>query len=272
MTTQQHQKKIPLILLTRFSVRIEKFMNRVGIFNEDIRSKWLEHRINIFKSITLPSLISQSHRPDRWFLLCSEGDKKTITHHIKELEDWIVPLFLNDSKSPGRQADDYINHYLETEESAIISRIDSDDALTTDYYERILNTVTSKSVTANELVLMNRYGARWDGHNIQDIDFPNNPFVTIYFKDWRKRKISPLMNHVDILNHNHCFVDTNNTPSWLQVVHGANAANQFGNKHKNIHPIDIQRIISEFNISPHSLSAINEMRIFSENHIKPLHP
>jgi hypothetical protein len=248
----------PLVLLTRFSVRSAKFMRAAGIDGEPDRQRWFEHRAALFRAITLPSVQAQTCQPDRWLLLFSAGDEGLVARHIGALPGWVVPVFLSPGTTVAAQLNPLILSALDGRRSLLISRLDSDDALRPDFFERIAKAVPADS---DDRFFLYRHGCRWDGERVQQVDYPNNPFLTAYVRDWPSKRTNPLeINHATVLSHPHSFVYAPAGAAWLQVLHGANASNEFLPAHGPATPAPSAPLLSAYRMLPAALAAIHAMR------------
>lgn len=252
---------LPLVLLTRFSVRSTRFMEAAGIASERERERWFEQRARLFKAVTWPSLRAQRLRPDRWVLLFSAGDEALVERCLGTLDDWMQPLYLQPGLTVLGQIEAAVLDALAGRRSLLLSRMDNDDALAPDFFERIGGAAAEVEPGADELMLLARRGCRWDGAQIQQVDYPNNPFITLRARDWPARRTNPLqMNHVEVLRHPHRFVDTADGPSWLQVLHGGNASNAFKDVHGPLAPAEPAEVVARFHLLPSALEAIAAMK------------
>ncbi len=248
----------PLVLLTRFSVRSVKFMQAVGINDEPDRQRWFEHRAALFRAITLPSMQGQTFKPDRWLLLFSAGDEALVSQHIGTLPNWILPVFLKAGISITAQMNNLVLATLGERRGLLISRLDSDDALRPDFFERIARALPADS---GDQFFLYRHGCRWDGERLQQVDYPNNPFLTAYVRDWPAQRTNPLeINHATVLKHPHTFVYAPAGAAWLQVLHGANASNEFLPAHGPAAAAASTPLLMAYQMLPAALPAIKAMR------------
>lgn len=250
--------RLPLVVLTRFSVRSEKFMQAVGISNEPERQRWFALRAALFKAITLPSVQSQTFRPTRWILLFSAGDEPLVTRHLDGMPNWVLPVFLVNGISITTQINLHIVDALAGQRKLLISRLDSDDALRPDFFERIEQAVPGAS---GDQFFLYRQGCRWDGERLQQVDYPNNPFLTAYVSNWQAHRTNPLeLNHSTVLSKQHSFVSSPQGAAWLQVLHGANASNGFLPAHGPAKMADSAPLLATFRMGADALRAIRSMQ------------
>jgi predicted O-methyltransferase YrrM len=239
---------ISIALLTRFSVRSSKFMKAAGIEDEAQRDNWFIERAKIFKSVTLPSIRNQVVRPDVWYLLFASGDEDLYEKNLQLEDEWIKPLFI---PAGAPHLSGFLHSKLARDipssNSLLLSRIDNDDALDGEYFD-LLRRTASQLELDGDLCLLFRDGYRWDGDSLQQLDYPNNPFITILSKNWRQNKPSPLaMNHSEVLEKKHEFVTPEpRRPMWLQTLNGSNASNRFWPNRGSIQTSNTQAVIEQF--------------------------
>jgi|GEM_PF-6007028 len=248
------------ILITRFSLRIDEFLNLARIGSEQGRDKWFGQRSRLFKTITYPSICAQQSRPDKWYLLMSEGDQRLFEQHVAVTEDWIVPLYFKGGDD--RALNDLLygailDDFRETAR-ILISRIDNDDALERSFIARLKQFALRLTEPEDRYVLF-RKGLRWDGEAGEELIYENGPFLTMFSTDWTATQPNPLLiKHTEVLNHPHVFVEMNE-PMWMQSIHGENLYNAFKNEAAR-HPVALFDICARYGIDPDAIEALRENR------------
>jgi hypothetical protein len=172
------------------------------------------------------------------------------------IDKWIIPVYIENIESINSVIDSIIKSIIGEHSEVLLSRIDSDDALCAEYYYNIFRVINKKDIKG-ESVLMYRYGYRWDGKNIQKINFANNPFVTIYNNIWSCGSLNPLkINHSKILDYKHYILCESVKPTWLQVLHGSNLLNGFRVNSEYTNRIDPRIVLDNYNVSENILDYI----------------
>jgi hypothetical protein len=198
-------------------MREPSFQKRVNILEEDRRNEWLKYRIELFNTITFPSLAQHDahvvlfmshgdewvfeslHRNDQFHVLYQDGDIKNISTR-----------FLKDTFH---------------KESLYILRLDSDDAIHKDFFDF--------EAQMNSYV-MQPWGIKWDGTRTSTFYYPNNPYVTTYTNTCMTPFFGP---HTSIMTKNPVVIERD--PMWLMNIHGGNIINHFNRKDIDFTPVDL---------------------------------
>lgn len=255
-----------VILLTRFSVRSEKFMRAAHIESESDRDHWFNIRSAIFKSATYPSIKAQKLIPKRWYLLLAAGDEELYKKYIDLKDDLIYPIYIEPGDSLSGKIGEHIQRDFKDKKDMFISRIDNDDALDENFFSTIVHSAYREKANEDTYFLY-RTGIRWDGSAGQILDYPNNPFITVYSPNWHNTKPNPLgLNHTTVLEHKHAFVNSHNNPMWLQTLHGTNASNDFLPKRGGIVKTDPVEICRQFHMD---LTTLDALEMAKSTSLKP---
>ena len=249
-----------IALLTRFSLRSQRFMKAAGIGDEADRTRWFALRAALFKSITLPSVRAQSLRPTMWYLFMADGDQPLFEQYIGMQDDWIRPIYLAAGASVGRYCQTLLAEEFDVQNELFVGRLDNDDAVHKDYFKLGVEASRRDAIHDDHYVIFT-LGCRWDGSKIQLLEYPNNPFLTVCSRQWLVQKPNPLgIDHTTVREHKHLFVESpDGRPMWMQTLHGANASNKFL-PDLNIEAADFERLRQEFSIRAESLDAIQANR------------
>ncbi|APZ55191.1 glycosyltransferase [Salipiger abyssi] len=208
-------------LVIRFSLRLKEEWLRKAYGDEENRYGWLEMRGRIFKETLYRSLLEQSVRPKRVFLLLDVRDEEFYHACLNDLDEMIEPIFSKNWNHYEQVADRISASGLT---NIAVSRCDSDDLVATDYFEKVnaaIRTATEKGESF-EYVVATR-GFISDGVNIQETYYSCSPFLTIFEKEWNGANVYGI-GHENVVKHSHIAVSD---ARWMQYIHGTNIANSF---------------------------------------------
>ncbi|MEQ1882906.1 MAG: glycosyltransferase [Burkholderiales bacterium] len=205
------------LLLTRFNVRIGEFRNpkatEVG---------WLTNRMNLFKEVTVTSILRQRVQPDRWFVFFDVETPETTRQQLAELTGKVPILSPIFCKRCGPET--YlrvVDEYLPASTDWIIStRIDNDDAL----HPNTLATVyESAEMGRREFINPTRGLVVANGKAYRKRDY-SSPFISL--SESRTEFATVWQGKHHQLNRHGSIRQIPSRDSWIQVIHGDNIANQ----------------------------------------------
>ena len=244
------------ILVTRYSLREQRIMKMARIKGEPMRVEWFRLRSLLFKEITLSSMLAQSLRPMRWYLLLAEGDQSLLEEHVPSLPEWVEPLYLRDGElvMPRLYAD--IVATFGWAKNLVISRLDNDDALHGDYFKTMSEEMDWGEVLSN-CYLIQEKGCRWDGYRIQTFNYRTSPFLTVVSRDWQETQPNPLVDHMKVLRYKHVVLrGIADEAMWMQSVHGLNASNVFRADFGSVTDVGVEYIRRKFSVSDGAVRAL----------------
>lgn len=204
-------------VVIRFSVRHADWAER-AYGDESNRAAWFAMRSKLFLKWTAPSLQSQSVAPRRVFVAMDPSDRELWSRHLA-LPPPFTPLYLE--RGIDREAFRLVRE--DGVGPAVVSRIDSDDAVAPDYLERINESVAGAWTgerPAAYVVACNGYVT--DLTSIETIYWNVSPFLSVFMEDVTEAKLVTL-NHTTVLDHSPIL---NTTALWMQIVHGSNLVNK----------------------------------------------
>ena len=200
-------------ILTRFNV--------VKLSKEAEKS-WLKHRFKIFSEYCYPSVRGQSCQNFKWLIFYGADTPEVFRRKVEKYSKGknIIPVYikgnelLNEAKRVISDCMGNDTQYL------ITTRIDTDDAISKDFIERIQNEFDNQK--CEFINFTNGYVLTKNGIYLDKQ--PSNPFITLIeeaegFKTvWceehnKLSRIGPIMQ-----------IESN--PAWLQVVHTTNLSNK----------------------------------------------
>lgn len=209
---------------------------------------WMDRRMNLFKTYTLPSFNNQSDTEFHLIILLDPNTPKKYLNELKNLEksyNFFNILYTLESK--GKQ---YENQLLELymkkrkNNSNIIlsSRCDNDDSIHTYYIETI------KQNIENFTVLSLAKGLYWDINSNIFLNsiFPTGPFLTT--QSTLDNFLNPRYdNHHDVVKNNKSKILTEGFPMWVQIIHGENLWNRLDRMPGTPCEVNIEELKEHFN-------------------------
>jgi hypothetical protein len=202
------------LLLTRFSVKI------AGGRCHD--RAWLDHRFELFERFCFPSVVAQSCQNFRWLAFFDAALPPDLrlrvagyTQQFPRFQPVYVPEFFTQkiaqrSISPLASDFDYL----------ITTRLDNDDGVATRFVEAVQSRFDQQTFEFINLP----HGFILNGKSVYSWSHPANPFISL-IEDSRNFQTVLCGCHADLGNLGH-VQQVEETPGWLQVVHGQNIANQ----------------------------------------------
>ena len=228
-------------VLTRFNSGI---YNPAGTFSKSNLGisvdEWMEQRIKLFFTFTLPSMMAQCNQNFIWLILI---DKKTPQKHWHILSEIKYPnINFVYKKWPFEQ-------FLQPVPFNIITtRIDNDDALHKDTINDIQNCYKEKNLQHNEFFIDMPHGFALDTVNgrLFPMMHPCSPFVT-FAEDFQECKTVLAWEHSRLPAEIHKEYIAGKT-YWLRVVHSQNLRNSMDdNRIHHDKPIGLG-VLSNFGI------------------------
>jgi len=118
-------------ILTRFNAGLYRRAAELPVSPQE----WMEHRLRLFTTLTLPSIMGQSCQEFTWHVLM---DKRTPERDIRTLENVGYPKMRLIYPAPGKLL--WLQDIPFGEYDLITSRIDNDDAFHRDTVQTIQET------------------------------------------------------------------------------------------------------------------------------------
>ena len=252
----------------------------IGIFDE----RWLDHRLKLFKAITLPSLISQCKDSEFYFGL--QVDKNIPEYYYDHLRRLISVIPNAEIRKLELHYDRKVDHQEQIErivnekhyDYIISTRIDDDDALTTGSFSAIMNTartLVDKGFVPSAIII--RHGLRfaplenrglWHDHD------SHSTGASVLIPVGSKTNIYSF-NHTKIPSYfkdkgwNVCYIEKDQA-AWLYTVHKYSDTDYESkvNKIKNHKDAVVpnQEDLQKFSVNEESLKEWIEL----ERSVKPL--
>ncbi len=204
------------VILTRFN------LPTVG-FEQIVRAKegWLKDRISLFERYCIPSVVAQNKQSFSWLIYFDsespEWLKKKVQGHVDD--KLYTPLFRT---SVGEE--DVLRDIREftgdVNERLITSNLDNDDAVATNFVERVQDAAPRHGRSA---IFLSR-GLIRTNTNLYLRRDKENAFCSV-ISDWSSPSTCWSDWHT-LLTKKMPSVHLYDEPAWLQVVHGLNVSNR----------------------------------------------
>ena len=208
------------IAVVRFSLRMKASWEVKAFEDESGRESWFKMRAAIFKSTLHSCLLNQTTAPIAVFILMDKLDRDLFNKYLNLQEPFYVPIY-----SEGSDGYDQVKakiHAFDVPNLAI-SRIDSDDYISNDYFSNINDLIAlniRKGVDFKYIIAARGY--RSDLKSIHQIFYNYGPFATIYLSTYGGENIYETT-HAKIIKQS-CLICVE--PMWIQLIHGTNVNNK----------------------------------------------
>lgn len=222
-------------VLVRFSLRLNPEWSLKAYGDESGREAWFSMRAQLFKDHLASSLLQQSCPVYRVLVFLDESDRELWDRYLA-LPIPFMPVFCH-----GNELNAKTREILSSgrQENIILSRIDSDDAVSYNYL-RCVNESVNEAVGAGDsrryVVASNGFIA--DARNIQTIHFSCSPFISLFVARYSGEVIYDF-NHMKVLDRDPII---NKTALWMQIIHGTNVDNRF--RRKSVFEPDDPRVMT----------------------------
>lgn len=219
----------------RFSIPFFVFEDDDGVvIDQEERNEWLKNRIDIFNSITYPSL--NQHQNIQVLIFMSEGDEWAC-ENMKSWNDKRFSHIFSNSLDIDNLFMSEVKKIVDPGEKVILMRLDSDDAIHKNFFDGV-----------DDKKFLNKYivqpkGIKWNGKQSVSTFNTKAQYTTVYTDTY----MSPFaFQHDRVLEYPHRVLNKH-SPMWLTYVHGGNVSNKFphdaGQKYREVNLMD-------FGISP----------------------
>ncbi|MBJ7336721.1 glycosyltransferase [Mycolicibacterium sp.] len=216
---EENLRRAQHLLLTKFNAPLaDSAGERPGLNRE-----WLDMRLDLFERWPLRSVRGQSRAADEWLIFV---DSDTAVDYLENLAEVIsgdaTIVGVSGPLTDDRIAAYVAAHLLDRGGLLITTRLDSDDALASDYVERIhavadsgwrgfVNPRTGFQLVGDSVL------KRWDSSGpfmsyLEDLQPGSLPRTVLSIEHYQAHLAGPVK-------------QLGGKPSWLQVVHGRNLAN-----------------------------------------------
>lgn len=214
--------------------------NNMGFQKERLTQPWIEHRLALFRDLTMRSLLRQVNQNFLVLLKYDPLSHDALQNALKALDLKLPKHF---RFVPVDQFDEAILEYIKGADELYIARTDSDDLLHRTYINRLHHYKHKPETWA----LINQHGYYWDkDNNVMAETFYAFPqfYVLIYSADeFSKGKRYVVRDHGHVIKFPHEKLPGRN---WVNIVHSTNSSPKKVPEPNRLHPKDIQRVLVDF--------------------------
>jgi hypothetical protein len=212
--------KITNYIAIRFSLIIPAWLEKA--YAGGTREEWFRSRCALFRRWTAASIDAQTVPPRGVLILMDIADRPLWDAYL-HLPAPYLPVFCELGDSDAAVAAAIHDREGDDARNVMLSRVDSDDALASNYLEE-LNRTARASVTRDrpKFYIVACNGLISDLSKTQTIYCNCCPFISIFVSDYRGEGIYDF-EHEKVLERQPVL---NLTAVWMQVLHGTNIANK----------------------------------------------
>ena len=190
--------KLTNYVLIRFSLRLKPEWAAKAYGDESNRDAWFGMRAKIFKEYLYQSLSEQTTPPYKVIVFMDEGDADLWAKHLN------LPPPFSPHYCSGNNLNENTRQILLSgpQDNIVLSRIDSDDAISRDYLESI-NASAMEAVKNgnNKKHIVAANGFITNLNEIQAIYYNCSPFISLYVRSYDGEVIYDIA-HETILSRN----------------------------------------------------------------------
>jgi hypothetical protein len=217
-------------LVTRFNVYKARFRDEL---TPSAYEQWCRRRVELFRAITLPSVMAQNSQRFRWLIVMDTETNQTLDDFIKSLEEIdnidVLRVDLRDQPAGAMQqaiAEHVMSKRLRKMTHVCTTRLDSDDAIHFGFVRSLRRAVYTGEVELSRKASVRvifPYVASWNGQDMRVGIYPRNHFANLVEPVGRRIKTIYAFNHLrkranDVLLHP-------KPPMALTSVHDTNVWN-----------------------------------------------
>ena len=198
--------------------------------------EWLEHRLKLFRSYCLPSVVGQSCQDFRWFICFDVRAPGEFVAKMRELtapsnnieiltlNEWYVPSHISPWKGLPPRKSEIIENIIARADGAgwvLTTRLDSDDGLHRDFVKRL-----SQAIDENKQQFLNfPNGIIFNKGKSYLYHHQSNAFISL-FEPLGGMKTVLCALHERVNEVGLPIRQLSPVPAFLQVVHGTNDSNK----------------------------------------------
>lgn len=195
-------------LITRFNVDIEGWPSP--------SEAWLRDRWSLFSRFCLPSVKSQTEANFRWLVLVGRSTPDWLMDLLSK-EERLEVVVLQRGWSPQNVAD--LVNYRRSHDCVITSRLDNDDAISSNFIEHLQASLSGRSCFLNFT-----FGYQWCDGRVYWKPDSSNAFISRV--EYGARLGSVFVDEHPRLSRYGPIVQVRSRPAWIQNVHSSNVSNR----------------------------------------------
>lgn len=223
-------------------VVIQINFNNLGLNPDRLNRKWLEERIQLFRSLTLRSLKKQNNQNFLTVLKLDQSSSEIVEDILSKQE----PLPANIRFGTPVETDRMIGDYVKGAQELYVTRIDSDDL----YHETFVQQLHDYKPQPDTVALVNCYGYMWDiegGGMVRDYHFSPQFYTFIYpvadFLAGYRVKLPGKGTHGNVIDLPHEIFPARN---YVNIIHNANSSAKRFRSKDFLSLQEKEQVLSEF--------------------------
>lgn len=211
--------------------------------NNDIanRESWFAFRANLFEKTLLKSILDNSVHPNLIMLGFDVNDSKLVEKYIQPLlhhtELKFIEIYSDNSNFGKAVTSKLLKRYKD--QPLLLTRIDSDDIISKDYYQVFLD--YAYKINENQKYIVAADGLRTNLKIIMSVYDENPPFLALMVRNYNGEYLN--VTHSEIHKKKPTIIRKRFL--WIQLVHGTNQLNSMPSKFDYVY-IKIKRLIKFF--------------------------
>ena len=220
-------------LITRFNITVKfECPRRDGDKpeNPSLDPEYLKARFDLFEAYTVPSVAHQTKKDFSWIVLFHRDTPDVFKKRIEAIKsrcENFIPLYLDDEQSLHFVSvmDDFIAQHC-WGDHVLTSRLDNDDAISTDYIEAVQSCVQNHG--PGTYIISMEYGLQYDVKM-------KLAYRYLYRANHFLSMLTPLSaEKKTVYSFNHAFLDTYDIDVqyiqgthayWAEIIHASNYSN-----------------------------------------------
>lgn len=204
--------------------------------------EWLDYRLALFAAYCLPGLANQTREAFRWLVFCDESTAPWCLDRLRAMAR-DVPQMRVALTSATTSAVDRLRAGLRAEDAVVTTRVDSDDASSTDLVERIAAYVDPFCGSDLDSLLLNfsrGYKLETASGRVFETFHPQSPHLTLFERVTPGRPVTTVQsgNH-GFMSERHVLHSDVGPPAWVQLVHGGNLSNHVHETDSEVEPEEL---------------------------------
>ncbi len=231
--------------------------------------EWMKHRINLFLTFTLPSVMNQTNQNFTWIVLMDDMTPQVYRDILSRIKYPNLKLVYTSLGKTG-PTKALLNNIEGGQYDLITTRLDNDDAI----HKKAVNDIQTaylqnNSAQPNPWAIGLPMGCTLDlaSKKMYITEYPNNAYVSLV-EDSQDAKSVWQCQHGEIPNKFNCgFIMP--TPYWIIIIHSQNLANNISsNAGRTIYTdkeVDL-RVLSEYGIDANHIDAMSKLTIEEIRH------
>ena len=234
------------IAVVRFSVKIAKYYDEIGVSKFPSREEWFADRFELFSKTLYRCLEYQTVQPNRVYILIDDSDQQLYSKYFCDVDSTVYKSVCVDSYVMGKHRDGVINYaqiiHQDLVDSGIsqnvaMSRIDSDDYISYNYFEEINQAIEQN----NPDVVYVSSGWLTDFETmVESVGEVDSAFMTAYIADITAQPPVDVYSRPHVSWHRDPEYRTVATDKckWIQYIHDTNIYNHIAFQQGTQKPVD----------------------------------